>query len=217
MSVIQPEKLEPDRPESITPETVKPETIKLGFKQIVQDFSHYLTIQKKNSNTGFSISNDSKKNMEFWGSNKFCDPFVFEGSPSAKIYIIDSQGDPGHANYQGHAGQYFKSDGGQLLKKILHAINLTPDQVFICNAVNLEHIQKKTKANSPKVIITLGQTAAQLLLGSDSSLEKLRGRFHHFSGVKVMPTFHPVLLLEKPEYKRQVWEDMKQVMALLQG
>ncbi|MCF6248059.1 MAG: uracil-DNA glycosylase [Desulfobacula sp.] len=202
MSANQSEISESGTREPGTKGSISPDFIKSEFKQIIQDFEQYLTAQKKIGNTGVLISSDSKKNMDSWGAlPEPSEPFLFEGSQPAGIFIIDSQ------------GRFFKSEGGLLLKKILRAINLTPDQVFICNAVSLEHIKQKVNITSPKVIITLGQSAAQLILGLDKPLAQIRGRFYEFMGVKMMPTFHPDLLIKQPEFKRQVWEDMKQVMA----
>ncbi len=67
----------------------------------------------------------------------------------------------------------------------------------------------------PKVICILGQTAAQGLLGRRESLPKLRHRFHDLSGIPVMPTFHPAYLLEYPEKRREVWEDIKMIIRYL--
>ena len=99
-----------------------------------------------------------------------------------------------------------------MLIKILAAMKLTTDSVFICNADNPESVNAKIKIILPKVIITLGEKAGQSLLKIQQPLEKFQGRFHEYYGIKVMPTFHPSLLLKKPEFKRQVWEDMQQVM-----
>jgi uracil-DNA glycosylase family 4 len=67
------------------------------------------------------------------------------------------------------------------------------------------------------VIVALGTFAAQSLLGSRDSISKLRGRVWHCRGARLVPTFHPAFLLRSPERKRDTWEDMKMVMALLRG
>ena len=126
--------------------------------------------------------------------------FFFEGPENATIFIIDS--DTG----------FFKGKSGELLTKILKAMNLSPDSVFICNADDLGLVHEKIKTICPEIIITLGTKAGQSLLQIKSPLEQFRGKFHEYNGIKVMPTFHPSLLLKHPEYKRQVWEDMKRVM-----
>ena len=64
--------------------------------------------------------------------------------------------------------------------------------------------------------MTLGRPAANLVLGNDAAISALRGRFHAYRGVKVMPTFHPAYLLREPDRKRDTWSDLKQVMAELE-
>ncbi len=93
-------------------------------------------------------------------------------------------------------------------------MNLSSDSVFICNTGDFRSVYKKIKVVSPKVIITLGTKAAQSLLNIRQPLELLRGKFYEYHGIKVLPTFHPSLLLEQSQFKRQVWEDMKLVMEL---
>ena len=104
---------------------------------------------------------------------------------------------------------FFKGDSGILLVKILAAMDLVPESVFICNAADLKSVHDKISNISPEVIITLGSRAARLLLDSGKSLEACRGRFHDYHGIKLMPTLHPALLLKQPSLKREVWEDMQ--------
>ncbi len=93
-------------------------------------------------------------------------------------------------------------------------MNLSQDQIFICNCDDLEALNAKINIHSPKIIITLGSKAGKLICKTENPLTEFRGRFFEYQGVKVMPTFHPSLLIKDPQYKRQVWEDMKQVMAV---
>ena len=69
----------------------------------------------------------------------------------------------------------------------------------------------------PKVIVALGTFAAHTLLRTDAPISKLRGTFHEYHGAKLVPTFHPAFLLRNPSCRREVWEDMKKVRALLNG
>ncbi len=170
--------------------------VKNEFIHVIKDFSQYLFQQKQTGNTFFDISKKSKAKINNWGSKRF----VFQGSDNAKVFILDS------------GTSFFKEKSGKLLIKILAAMKLTTDSVFICNADNQELVNEKIKTISPKVIITLGEKAGQSLLKTQQSLKKFQGRFHEYYGIKVMPTFHPSLLIKKPEFKRQVWEDMQQVM-----
>jgi len=177
------------------------DSIKTEFIQVIKDLSHYLSLQKQAGNTGFDISEKSEELINNWG-RKSLTPLSFfsEGPETATVFIIDSE------------QTFFTGKSGDLLKKILAAMNLSSEYIFICNADDLKSVEEKIKVISPKVVITLGTKAGQSLLKLQHPLEQFRGRFHDYHGIKVMPTFHPSLLLQQPEYKRQVWEDMKLVM-----
>ena len=69
----------------------------------------------------------------------------------------------------------------------------------------------------PKVVVALGAFAIHTLLGTDRAISRLRGRVYEYRGAKLVPTFHPAFLLRSPDRKRDVWEDMKKVRALLEG
>ena len=186
----------------------EPGSIKTEITRVVRNFSQYLSCLQQMGKISLDISKKSEDQINNWGNNwgtktRIQQPFFFEGPENADVFIIDSE------------DNFFKGEGGKLLIKILGAMNLTSDSVFICNTGDLISVQKKIKIISPKVIITLGTKAGQFLLNIQQPLEQFRGKFHEYHGIKVMPTFHPFLLLKQPEYKRQVWEDMKQVMALV--
>lgn len=170
--------------------------VKNEFSHVLKDFFQYLLQQKQRGNNFFEISKESEIKVNNWGK----DHFFFQGPENARVFILDS------------GTGFFKDKSGKLLIKILAAMKLTTDSVFICNADNPESVNAKIKTILPKVIITLGEKAGQSLLKIPQPLEKFQGRFHEYRGIKVMPTFHPSLLLKKPEFKRQVWEDMQQVM-----
>jgi DNA polymerase len=92
--------------------------------------------------------------------------------------------------------------------------NPEPAEVATCEPFLLRQID----AIRPRVIVALGTFAAQALLQSDTPISRLRGRIHEFrGGIKLLPTFHPAFLLRSPDRKRDVWEDMKTVRALLAG
>ena len=179
--------------------------VKKEFIHVLKDFSQYLLQQKQIGNNFFEISKKSETKVNKWGRNRGSrdgaqENFFFQGPENAKVFILDS------------GTGFFKDKSGELLIKILTAMKLTTDSVFICNADNQKSVKAKIKTILPKVIITLGEKAGQSLLKIQQPLEKFQGRFHEYYGIKVMPTFHPSLLLKKPEFKRQVWEDMQQVM-----
>jgi DNA polymerase len=130
-------------------------------------------------------------------------------------------------------GEPFVGRAGQLLTKIIEAIGLVRADVYIANVIkcrppgnrNPEPVEVATcepflstqiDIIRPKVIVALGTFAAHALLKSDVPISRLRGRVHDFrGGIKLVPTFHPAFLLRSPDRKRDVWEDMKKVRALL--
>ena len=125
-------------------------------------------------------------------------------------------------------GEPFVGRAGKLLTKILEAIEFERKDVFIGNinrcrppknrqptleesAMCKPFLLREIAVVRPKVIVVLGNTATKNLLDTKTGITKLRGKFHEFMGVKVMPTFHPAYLLRDPRKKREVWEDMKKV------
>jgi DNA polymerase len=147
------------------------------------------------------------------------------GSSSAKIIFVGEG--PGFEEDQ--QGEPFIGPAGQLLTKIIEAIHLRRDQVYICNIVKcrpprnrnpqpdeiktcLQFLDRQIAAIRPGFICALGSVAAQTLLNTDVPISRLRGRFHDYKGIKLLPTYHPAYLLRNPEKKRDVWEDMKMLM-----
>ncbi|MCP3940822.1 MAG: uracil-DNA glycosylase [Desulfobacteraceae bacterium] len=176
-------------------------SVSLEFIRTIQDFSQYISHQRVLGNAEFILSQGSRETMNSWGKpRKNVPPFFSQGPKNASIFFVDSE------------GSFFNGESGALLVKILKAMQLTPESVFICNALDAASIRILVKKNQPKILITLGQRAGQLLLNPKFSLEQFRGKFHSYDGVQLMPTFHPSTLLEQPGLKRKVWEDMQQVM-----
>ena len=129
-------------------------------------------------------------------------------------------------------GLPFVGAAGQLLTKIIEAIQLTRDQVYICNIVKCRPPSNRTPEEDeiaacspfmfrqvesirPKVICCLGAVAAQTVLGTKTAVGKLRGHFHDLRGIQVMPTWHPAYLLRNPAAKRDVWDDIRKIKTLL--
>ena len=128
----------------------------------------------------------------------------------------------------------FVGRAGQLLTKIIEAIGLERDDVYIANVIKCRPPQNRNPEPDevdtcepflfqqidiikPKVIVALGKFAAQALLRTDAPISRLRGRLFEYRGAKLIPTFHPAYLLRNPASKREVWEDMKMVKRLLQA
>jgi len=131
-------------------------------------------------------------------------------------------------------GVPFVGRAGQLLTKIIEAINLKREDVYIANVIkcrppgnrNPEQDEVETcepflfqqvDVIKPKVIVALGTFAARALLRTLDPISRLRGRVYDYRGAKLIPTFHPAYLLRNPSSKREVWEDMKLVRRLLQS
>lgn len=126
----------------------------------------------------------------------------------------------------------FVGRAGQLLTKIIEAIGLTRDDVYIANVIKCRPPQNRNPEQDevetcerflfqqidvikPKVIVALGTFAARALLRTLDPISRLRGRVYDYRGAKLIPTFHPAYLLRNPSSKREVWEDMKLVRKLL--
>jgi uracil-DNA glycosylase len=129
-------------------------------------------------------------------------------------------------------GEPFVGRAGQLLTKIIEAINLTRDQVYIANVIKCRppgnrnpepdevsacepFLFRQVDIVKPRVIVALGKFAAQCLLRTTEPITRLRGREFPYRGATLIPTFHPAYLLRNPSSKREVWEDMKKVRAIL--
>ena len=147
------------------------------------------------------------------------------GSPSAKLVFVGEG--PGFEEDQ--QGVPFVGQAGQLLTKIIEAMHLRREQVYICNIVKcrpprnrnplpdeiktcFQFLDRQIAAIRPDLICALGTIAAQTLLNTAEPISRLRGRFHDYNGIRLLPTYHPAYLLRNPERKRDVWEDMKMLM-----
>ncbi|HKT79586.1 MAG TPA: uracil-DNA glycosylase [Vicinamibacterales bacterium] len=150
------------------------------------------------------------------------------GNPAADLMFV-GEAPGGDEDIQGIP---FVGRAGQLLTKIIEAIGLTRDEVYIANVIKCRPPQNRNPEPDeieqcepflfrqidiikPKVIVALGKFAAQTLLRTDTPISRLRGRQFEFRGAQLVPTFHPAFLLRNPASKREVWEDMKLVRTLL--
>jgi len=148
-----------------------------------------------------------------------------EGNLQAKLIFVGEG--PGFDEDQ--QGKPFVGAAGQLLTRIIEAIKLIRSQVYICNIIKCRppgnrnpesdeiktcfpFLERQIAALQPDFIIALGTFAAQTLLATATPISRLRGRFHVYKGIKVVPTYHPAYLLRNPDKKRDVWEDMKMLM-----
>jgi DNA polymerase len=129
-------------------------------------------------------------------------------------------------------GEPFVGAAGKLLTKIIIAMGLSRNDVYICNVLKCRPPNNRTPAPDevsqcrgyldrqleivqPKYICALGSVAAKTLLDTQLSIGRLRGRFHQYRGIPVLCTYHPAYLLRNPEAKRDVWEDVQVLMREL--
>ena len=150
------------------------------------------------------------------------------GRPDADLMFVGEA--PGRDEDQ--QGEPFVGPAGQLLTKIIEAIGLTRGQVYIANVIKcrppqnrnpeLDEVQtcapflfQQMDVIRPRVVVALGAFAVRTLLRSEQSISRLRGQVFDYRGAKLVPTFHPAFLLRSPDRKRDIWQDMKKVRALL--
>jgi len=151
-----------------------------------------------------------------------------EGDPKADLVCVGEA--PGAK--EDETGRPFVGQAGQLLTKILAAIDLTREQVFICNVLkhrppgNRNPLPEEVEACSPylirqlelikpKVIVAFGTFAAQTLLQTKTPLGQLRGLVHRYHGIPLIVTYHPAALLRNPAWKRPTWQDVKLARRIL--
>lgn len=154
-----------------------------------------------------------------------------EGDPQARLMFVGE----GPGADEDLSGRPFIGRAGQLLTKMIEAIGLAREQVYIANVVKsrppenrnperdevaacLPFLLRQIAVVRPKLIVTLGNPATQAILDTAVGITRLRGNFQDYPrlpGIKVMPTYHPAYLLRSPDKKRDAWEDLKRVRDLL--
>lgn len=231
---------------------MRPKTEK-AFAEVVGVFGNTLSYQRDIGVSGFDCSPNSLEIIEKWGKqskdrseslteirddlgdcqrcrlSQSRHHIVFgAGNPDAELIFVGEG--PGYD--EDRQGVPFVGAAGQLLTKIILAMGLTRDQVYICNVVKcrppenrnpkqeeiescLPFLDRQIVTIAPKIICALGTIAAQTLLSINTAISKMRGRFYTRHNVKVLPTYHPAYLLRNPVKKRDVWDDMKKIMQQL--
>ena len=205
--------------------------------QIVAQLKEHLKYQKELGIKNLLTSRDAKVLLTLdeirreIGDCKRCrlhagrNHLVFgEGNPHAVLVFVGEA--PGKD--EDAQGRPFVGRAGELLTRIIEATDLTREEVYITNIVKcrpthnrdpkpdeintcLPFLLKQLQSIGPRIICALGTFAAQTLLVTESKISLLRGRFHDYGGAKLMPTYHPAFLLRSPQFKRDVWEDMKMI------
>jgi len=153
------------------------------------------------------------------------------GDPGADLMIIGEA--PGRD--EDEQGEPFVGRAGKLLDLMLKAMGLERGEVYITNILKSRppnnrdpradeveacwpYLERQIELIQPQLICTLGRPAANAMLDTNRSMGDLRGKWHSFRGIPLMPTYHPAYLLRSPSQKRRTWQDMKKIMvALKQG
>ena len=150
------------------------------------------------------------------------------GNPNADLMFIGEA--PGRD--EDVQGEPFVGRAGQLLTDIIKAMKLTRDQVYIANVIKCRppenrnpepdeldacrpYIRRQVELIQPRVIVTLGKFGLQSLTEKSFSISAVRGQWLEYNGIRLMPTYHPAYLLRTPAAKKDVWNDMKKVLAEL--
>jgi len=228
----------------------------LTWNETVEALKNTFTLMAENGLRGFDCSSEALAKMERWGHGTGGDdPFrealdairsdlgdcqrcklhakrnsiVFgEGNPQARLVFIGEG--PGYD--EDRKGRPFVGAAGQLLTRIIEAMHLCREDVYIGNIIKcrppgnrnpesdeiracLPFAERQIAAIRPEFICTLGSVATQTLLETDRPISRLRGQFHDRRGIKIMPTYHPAYLLRNAGKKREVWEDMQTLMAAM--
>lgn len=224
------------------------------MNSIIDDIQESLRFYKQQGCSGFDCSKDALATMEDWGQLptshhdtlarilvdagdcRGCAMFqsrrnlVFgEGDPCARLMFVGKAPGP----EEDAQGKPFAGPAGELLTKIINAMQLTRSQVYLCNIMKCgpfldsplragdikpcySFLKRQINVIKPEFICTLGTVAVQALLRTKEPLSSLRGQFHDFHGISLMPTYSPDYLLQNEDKKRDVWEDMKKLMKAME-
>ncbi len=155
-----------------------------------------------------------------------------EGNPRAKIVFVGE----GPGADEDRSGRPFVGRAGELLTKMIEAMGLRREDVYICNIVKCRppgnrdpqldevatcrpFLDRQLRAIRPKAIVTLGKPAASTLLGRPIAITRVRGIWQEWEGIPVMPTFHPAYVLRRytRETRQAVWDDLKAVLGRVEG
>jgi DNA polymerase len=225
-------------------------SVELSLRQVFADIDNTLRTLAANGYLGFECSQESLEKLRQWGSPPVFSTEKLEdirldlgdcqrcrlargrhkivfgtGDPKARLVFVGEG--PGFEEDQ--SGEPFVGAAGQLLTRIIAAIKMTRDKVYIGNIIKCRppgnrnpepdeidtcfpFLQRQIAVIQPDIICALGTFAAQTLLKTTKPISALRGRLHRYRGMKVLPTYHPAYLLRNPDKKRDVWDDMKLLM-----
>lgn len=220
------------------------------LSQIIASLKFYIELEKESGMAGFftrTSVGDAGRSPSGSGTDTLeelkCEVFACNKCNLSKtrMHVVFGCGDPkAELMFIGEApgadedeqGLPFVGRAGQLLTKIIEAMGLKREDVYIANILKCrppnnraplpveidacsDNVRRQVELINPKVICTLGKFASQTLLNTQTPISALRGKFQEYDGIKVMPTFHPAYLLRNPPDKKLVWDDMKKIMKEL--
>ena len=221
-------------------------TIDSGLKDVIDSVRAYIELEKASGISEFFTSkpntkhailniNDLDSLKKEISSCKRCslhktrhNIVLGAGNHRAELMFIGEA--PGED--EDFQGLPFVGRAGQLLTKIIEAMGLSRNDVYIANILKCrppnnrppmpneieeceDILKRQIDIIKPKIICTLGKFASQTLLRTETTISELRGHFKEYNGIKLMPTFHPAYLLRNPNDKKLVWSDMKKIMKEL--
>lgn len=225
------------------------DSFSLSLSEITDDLRGYLQYMKGLGYAGVELSENSLRILDGWHKDVMAETLdmiredlgacrrcklhkgrrhiVFGvGNPGAKLVLVGEA--PGYE--EDVQGRPFVGAAGQLLTRILQAIGLTREDVYICNIIKcrppgnrnpeqdeidacIPFLRRQLRAIRPRLICALGTFAAQTLLKTNTPISRLRGRFHAYEDIQLLPTYHPAFLLRNPSRKRDVWEDVQKIQV----
>jgi len=217
------------------------------LSEIREDLKAYLQYMRGLGYAGVTLSENSLRILDHWSKATMSETLdmirtdlgdcrrcklhkgrkhiVFgTGNPRAKLVLVGEG--PGYE--EDMQGQPFVGQAGHLLTKILQAIGLAREDVYIANVIKcrppgnrnpesdeiyacIPFLRRQLKAIRPGLICALGTFAAQTLLENSTPISRLRGRFYTYEGIDLLPTYHPAFLLRNPSKKADVWKDMQKL------
>ena len=221
---------------------------------VIEEFSNILRFMARCGCKGYDPSEQTYRILEDWASAKSgCRSETLEqirndlgdcrrcklwkgrtnivfgtGNPHAQLVFVGEG--PGYD--EDRQGEPFVGKAGQLLTKIIEAMKLSRDQIYICNVIKCRppenrnpepdeikacfpFLKRQLDSISPDFVCALGSVAANALLEKEVFISRVRGRFFDYKGIKVMPTYHPAYLLRNPVKKKDVWEDVQKIMKIM--
>jgi len=214
-------------PKATQKEEIMSET--LPVENIVSEVSRIMQVECDKKDKLFALQHDIIGDCHRCKLCKSRTNIVFGvGDPDTKLLFVGE----GPGAEEDRQGLPFVGRSGQLLTKMIEAMGLSRDRVYICNVVKCRppdnrdpepdevlacstFLKAQLNIIKPTVIVTLGRYASQTLLGTSTPMSQIRGVWTTYEGVDLMPTFHPAFLLRNPTKKKEVWQDLQAAMQRL--